>query len=92
MAPAPVAFVFIAILGAVLALWALAIQRRTPRDRAVPRTMLSTSHVGRVVFGTLAVVFVVVGIAAQSGVAVAFGVALILAAAGQHWVHEQWRS
>jgi hypothetical protein len=91
MVSAPVAFVFIAVLGGVLALWAWAIQRHAPRDEAVSRTITSMSHVGRIVSAAIAVLFIVLGIVAQSPVALVGGVAFLLAAAGQHWVHEQWR-
>jgi Na+(H+)/acetate symporter ActP len=91
MVSAPVAFAFIAVLGGVLALWASAMQRGVPREEAVPRTITSMSHVGRITFAAIAVVFIVLGIVAQSPVALVGGVAFIIAAAGQHWVHEQWR-
>jgi hypothetical protein len=91
MVSAPVAFAFIAVLGGVLALWASAMQRGIPRDEAGPRTIMSMSQVGRIMFAAIAVAFIVLAIVAQSPVALVGGVAFIIAAAGQHWVHEQWR-
>lgn len=90
MVSAAGAFLFIAIVGAALALWASPIQRRA-RGEAVPRTLASMSHVGRILFAVMALAFVVFGIVVQSGIGVAGGIAFMLAAAGQHWVHEQRR-
>jgi hypothetical protein len=85
------AVLFIAGFGGLLALWAVVIQRQTPPEEAVPRTILSTSHVGRIAFAVIALAFIVLGLIVRSADAIVGAVAFILAAAGQHWVHERWR-
>ena len=90
MVSAPLAFEFVAVLGALLALWAWAVQRTAPPEEAVPRTITSMSQIGRIAFACIALAFLLVGIAARSGEAITAGIAFVLAAAGQHWVHERW--
>ena len=90
MVSAPLAFEFVAVLGTLLALWAWAVQRAAPPEEAVPRTITSMSQIGRIAFACIALAFILVGIAARSGEAITAGIAFVLAAAGQHWVHERW--
>jgi hypothetical protein len=49
------------------------------------------SHVGRIAFGGIAIVVLFYGLFWNSAEAIAGGCALILAAAGQHWVYQNWR-
>jgi hypothetical protein len=86
-----VATFFVALLGGVLALWAWVIQRDAPPAEAVPRTLRSMSHVGRIAFAGIAIVVLSCGVFWNSADAIAGGCALILAAAGQHWVYQNWR-
>jgi hypothetical protein len=86
-----VATLFVALFGGMLALWAWMIRRDAPRDEAVPRTLRSMSHVGRSAFGGIAIVVLFYGLFWDSTEAIAGGGALILAAAGQHWVYQNWR-
>ena len=45
--------------------------------------------VARVAFGVLGVAGIIVGLAAHTGVVIAFGVVSIIAAAGQHWAYSR---
>ena len=83
--------IFIAFLGGFLALWAVLIKRRHPRDddgSAIVRTM---SGVSRYVFFVIGLLGVGVGIAIQNGLLFVAGVTFLASAAGQDWVNRGTR-
>jgi len=83
--------IFIAFLGGFLALWAVLIKRRHPRDddgSAIVRTMSGAS---RYVFFVIGLLGVGVGIAIQNGLLFVAGVTFLASAAGQDWVNRDTR-
>jgi hypothetical protein len=83
---APVALIFIAVLGGVLLVWAAFMKRSVPRDvdpgAHVAGRMMGA---GRWLFGAMGVFCLVAGSVARSAIAVLGGLLLLASAVGQHW-------